>query len=237
MDFLAYLQDYFTGYTVTPEANFKYGGSGTVLLYKKLGGGQNYLDSIVQPVQIIAHTDDINTAYELLATFAQTKSGTMIVEDLEYIRQSYSTPMVLSTFGSSGSNHTSRIMVNGTLIVSTNLSDITKVEIDGFEYFTTIRKLTYATSPDTQPDSLRLGTTNVTGSIITFTVGMENKDNDVCVKARRIRLGSLDIDTEFTITLTFSDNEYEEEYTMKLTSYSVDSSNALSPVTVLTFTR
>ena len=47
--------------------------------------GKNYLDSIIQPVQIIAHTDDINTAYELLATFAQSKSGTMIVQDLEYL--------------------------------------------------------------------------------------------------------------------------------------------------------
>ena len=97
--------------------------------------------------------------------------------------------------------------------------------------------MSYVTIEDTQPDSDRLGETNINSAILQFTVGMENKDNDVCVKARRIREGNLDIDNSFTITLTFSDNDYVEEYTMKMTSYTIDSNNALSPVTVLTFER
>ena len=237
MDYVAYLEEYFTGFTVTSELNFQYGGSGTVFVVKNLGGGQNYLDSLIQPVQIVAHTDDVDAAYTLLSTFAQTKSGTFFIQDLEYIRQAYSTPMVLSSFNGMSPNHTSQIIVNGTLIVSTNLSDISKVEIDDFEYFTVNRKLAYVTKEDTQPDTDRLSDTNISVGMLSFQVSMEHKDNDVCVKARRIREGNLSVDNSFTIKLTFSDNDYVETYTMKLTSYTIDSNNSLSPVVVMTFAR
>jgi len=236
MDYLGYLQDYFDGYTVTEEANFNYKG-GTSFIIKYLGGGQNYLDSVLKPVQIVAQTDDVMAAQLLLATFAQTKSGTMIIKDLEYIRQSYSTPTVLSSFQSAGANHFSQVIVTGTLIISTNLSDITKVEIDGFEYFTTTRSLNYSSVPDTQPDSGRLGTTNINKGILQFICSMENKNNNICVRARRVREGILGIDSSFIIKLTFSDNDIVETYTMKLASYALDSTNLLSPVTTLTFVR
>ena len=237
MDYGAYLEEYFTGYTVSNELNFQYGGSGTIFVYKYLGGGQNYNDSIIQPVQIICHTDDVASAKTLLATFAQVKTGTGFWEDLEYIKQSYSTPMVLSSYNGMGQNHTAQLSILGTLIISSNISDIKTVEIDGFEYFTTLRKLSYKTQLDTQPDSDRLGATNNQIGMLEFIISMENKNNDVCNKARRIREGNLDINNEFSIKLTFTDNDYEETYTMKLTSFTTDSSNNLSPVITMTFTR
>ena len=236
MDYLSYLQDYFEGFTVSSELNFSY-ESGTVFVLKYLGGGQNYIDSFIQPIQITAHTDDVSTAYTLLSGFAQTKSGTTFSQDLEYVRQSFSTPMGLSSFNGMSKNHTSQIIVNGTLIISSNLSDIKTVNIDGFDYFTTQRKLSYVTKEDTQPDTDRLGATNIESGMLQFIVAMENKNNDVCSKARQIREGNLNVDNEFTIKLTFSDNDYEEEYTMKLTSFTIDSDNALSPVIVMTFAR
>jgi len=185
----------------------------------------------------MAYTDDVDSARTLLSTFAESKSGTIFVQDLEYIRQSYSTPVVLSSFNGMTNNHTAQIIINGTLIVSSNLSDIKTVDIDGFEYFTTERKLTYVAKEDTQPDSDRLGETNIDSGMLQFTVAMENKDNDICNKARQIREGNRNVDNSFSIKLTFTDNDYEETYTMKLTSFTIDSNNALSPVIVMTFAR
>jgi hypothetical protein len=237
MDFKAYLEDYFTGYEVTNELNYNYEGDETVFVIKNIGGGQNYLDSVIQPIQILAYTYDVDAAKALLGTFAQTKSGTMFVQNNEYIRQSYSTSFVIGDFASSGANHYSQVVISGTLIVSTNLSDIIKVEIDGFEYFTTGRDISYVTVEDTQPDDNRIGTTNIKQAIVTFICSMENKNNDVCNKISRLRQGKLDIDNAFIIKLTFSDNNRTETYTMKHHNSALKSTNSLSPVTVLTFVK
>jgi len=237
MDYKAYLEEYFVGYDVLNELKLNYDGEDIVFIVKNLGGGQNYLDSVIQPVQIVAHGKDVDTAKTLLATFAQVKSGTMFVQNNEYIRQNYSTPFVIGDNQNSGPNHYSQVVISGTLIVSTNLSDIIKVEIDGFEYFTTGRDISYVTVEDTQPDDNRIGTTNIKQAIVTFICSMENKNNDVCNKISRLRQGKLDIDNSFIIKLTFSDNNRTETYTMKHSSSGVDSTNTLSPVTVFTFVK
>jgi len=237
MNYLSYIQTAFTGYTVTEETNYNYSGSGTVFVIKYLGGGQNYNDSVIQPVQISAYTDDINTARELLSAFAKTYSGTSFWENNEFIKQTYSTPLTLTQFQPLGTNHNGTLIVNGSLIISTNLSDITKVEIDNFSYFTTGRKISCVTVEDTQPDANRIGETNIKQAIVQFVCSMENKNNDVCNKISRLRQGTYDIDNSFTIKLTFSDNNRTETYTMKHHSSVIDSSNALSPVTVITFVR
>ena len=238
MDYKGYLEEYFVGYDVTEELNYEFDGGDTVFVIKNLGGGQNYLDSVIQPVQILAHTHDVKATLTLLSAFALAKSGTMILQDNEYIRQSYSTPIVISSNQTSGPNHYSQVILMGTLIVSTDLSDITNVEIDGFDYFTTSRKLSYVTIGDTQPTgTARVGATNIKNGILQFQCSMENKNNDLSIKARRLRTSTLEVDNAFIIKLTFSDNDYVEEYTMKLDSFTLDSSNALSPVIVFTFIK
>lgn len=237
MDYVAYLKETFDN--VYRELNYNYSGSGTEYVVKYIGGGTNYLDSVIQPVQILAYTDDVKTTYNAMSAFAQSNSGLTFVQDNEYIKENYTTPVVLSSFGSGGANHYTNISLTATLIVSTNLSDIKTVTIDDVEYFTTSRKISYVTVEDTQAKGQddRRGETDITKGILKFVVSMENKNNDLCTKARRIREGNLDINNSFTIKLTFTDNDYVESYTMKLSSMSFDSSNLLSPIITLTFTR
>ena len=237
MDYKAYLESYFTSYTVSEEANFNYTG-GTILIVKYLGGGQNYVDSVIQPVQIVAHTDDVKTTLSALATFAQTNSGTFLIEDNEYIRQLYSTPVVLSTFNPGHQNYASQVILNGTLIISDNIADIKTVKIDDFEYFTTKRDLVYQTLQDTQVNAADyIADTDIKGAMLQFIVSMENKNNDICNKVSRIRQGQLDSNTEFDIDLTFSNNDTVETYPMKLHSATISSDTALSPIITMTFIK
>lgn len=235
MNYLSYLQSIFTAYTVIEETDLNYDGD-TVIVLKYLGGGQQYQDSTIQPIQIIAYTNNVKTMYDYLSSFSSTYSNTQFTQDLEYVRQSFSTPVVLNKLQGIGDNWNSEILLNGTLVISTNLSDIKTVKIDGYEYFTTQRDLVYNTLQDSQPnDDDYIAQTDIKGSLLQFTVSMENKNNNICKKARRIRQGTLDSNTDFTIVLTFTDNDVTETYTMKLHSFTLSSNNAGSPIITMSF--
>ena len=173
-----------------------------------------------------------------MISFAQNYTNVGVWESLEYIKQSYQTPLVITKMQATGIGYSHRIIVNGTLIISDNISDIQTVEIDDFEYETVSRDLTYNTLEDTQrKDDDYISNTDILGSIVQFVVAFENKNNDVCTKASRIRQGILDPNTEFVIKLTFTDNDRVETYTMKLHSAVLNSRNVLTPATTLTFIK
>ena len=238
MDFKSYIEGIFTDYTVSDELKYNYAGEGTHILIKFLGGGGNFKDSQVIPVQLLAYTKDPEGVSSTLRDFAKTYSGTMFNEDLEWVRQFYDTPVVLTSGQGGGIYHYSQVSLLGTLIVSTNISDIKKVEIDGEEYFTTSRKISYVAKTETEPTgNNRIGETDVISSLIEFQCTMENKANAVSSKIRAIREGNISGNTTFEIKLTMTDNDYVETYSMKLTSHTIDSSNATSPVLALTFAR
>lgn len=238
MNYLNYLKSIFSGYTVTEESNYNYNGEDTAIIIKYLGGGTNYLDSQIQPIQIAIYSPDIPSAKTLADSFAKNYTNTSFWNDLEYVMQYYSTPTVLSQYQNSGLYPVNHIIINGTLIISSNVSEIKKVKIDGFEYETTVRKLSYTTLEDSQPKNTSyLNTTNIKGSVLQFTCTMINRNNDICTKARRIRQGTLNKDNAFIILLTYSDNEIEETYSMKLHSYSLDSENTKLPVIAFTFIK
>jgi hypothetical protein len=238
MNYLEYLQGIFTGYEVTEESNYNYNGEDTVIVIKYLGGGANYLDSQIQPVQINIYSPDIPAAKTLADAFARGYTNVSFWDDLEYVMQYYSTPTVLSQFQGGGPYPQNQIVINGTLIISSNVSEIKTVKIDTYSYETTMRKLSYTTLEDSQPkNAVYINSTNIKGSILQFTCTMINRNNDICLKARRIRQGTLDKDTAFTIVLTYSDNDIEETYSMKLHSYSLDSENSKLPVIALTFIK
>jgi hypothetical protein len=238
MNYLSYLQSIFSSYTVTEESNFNYNGEDTVIVVKYLGGGANYIDSKIQPVQISFYTPDIPAAKTLADSFAKTYTNVSFWDDLEYVMQYYSTPVVLTQFQAVGNNANNQIIINGTLIISENVSEIKSVSIDGYSYETTTRKLSYVTTQDSQrKDSEKLNVTNIQRGIIQFNCSMINRNNNICTKARRVRTGVLSIDTTFTIVLTYSDNDITETYSMKLSDYVLDSNNGALPIISLTFVK
>lgn len=235
MDYKTYLEEILTEYTISDELKFAYNGTDTHVLIKNRGGGANYLDSQILPIQLLIHTTDVEEVINTIKTFAMTYSGTVFVQNLEYVRQFYETPVIITNGQGGGPNHYSQISLLGTLIISTNLSDIKTVEIDGNEYFTTTRNLSYSTIPDTQSSSGGIGETDIVNGMNKFVCTLENKNNPLCNKIRAVRRGNVDVNTTFTIKLTYTDNDFVETYTMKLASATVNSENLKSPVLSLEF--
>lgn len=237
MDYKAYIQEKFPDYTVTEELNLKYTGT-TIIVINYLGGGTYFSGSAVQPVQLSVKTENLDEARAALKSFAETYSNIPVIQDNEFIRQSYSTSLVISKMNQVAVSYSHQIIVNGILIVSSNISDIKTVSIDGIEYATTQRDLQYSTVQNNE----RKGddyytTTKITKPLLQFVCSLENKNNQLCTKVGRIRQGTLDNNETFAIILTFTDNDRTESYTMRLANSSFNSSNTTIPSLTLTFMR
>lgn len=240
MSYIDFIKEEFSDYKVVEEVDMDFQITSPTIIYKQMGGGQSYnVDSLFQPIQLILKTTDVSQGLSDLSTFAQAQTNTYVIQDLTYYRQWFATPFNPNNNQQHSNNFVQSIYLSGTLVISTNINDITKVVIDGEEYETADRNLFYKAVADTQPVSQmdRLGKTNITSASTTFTMSMENKENVLCTSAKRIRQGDLSADTEFTIVLTFSQNETTETYTMKMLSATLNTSNTGSPVISFEFGR
>lgn len=235
MDYKSYLESKLTNYTISNELKFNYNGTDTHVLIKQRGGGFNYQDSQILPIQLLVFTYDVEEVIDTLNDFIKDNSATRFVQDLEYVRQYYETPVVISNGQGGGSNHYSQVSLLGTLNVSSNISDIKTVEIDGIKYFTTKRTISYVTVVDTQSNQGQIGETDIKNGMNKFVCELENKNNELCSNVSAIRQGYKNVNTNFTIKLTFTDNDRTETYIMKLASATINSDNSTSPVLALEF--
>ena len=53
MDYKTYLESKLTEYTISNELKFNYNGTDTHVVIKNRGGGQNFLDSQILPIQLL----------------------------------------------------------------------------------------------------------------------------------------------------------------------------------------
>ena len=238
MSYKNYLSNIITWATVTDELNYERHTDEVVLIIKDLAGN-NYRDTVVKTIQLEVHTDDVATTKALLETFAKTYNNTDYTDDFDYVKQFYATPMVMANFNISGNNYSSVIVVSGTLIISSNVSDIKTVIIDGELYETTSRILTYTTVPDNQAVDMNgtINTTQIRNGILRFTCNLVSRGDTLTQKIKNIRRGNIVINTTFTIRLTFTDNDDVETHTMRLDSSTVNSNNSSLPTLSLTFIK
>lgn len=237
MNYKQYLEglSYFSDYVITDEVNYQYNGEGNALIIKYLSG-TNFRDSKIQPIQLSIYTTDLVATKTNLDNFTNALNNSPFYNNTDYIQQIYTTPLLLTPFDPSGNNYTHQFIVSATLLISSNVSEIKQVFIDGVEYETTQRTLAYVAQIDNQRVSTsHLNTTNVTYSSLQFSCQMINKNNTLSNKIRLLRTNQLNIDTSFTIKLVYSDNDYEETYTMKIDNVTINSENQSLPIVSLSF--
>ena len=234
MSYLNYIKGLFPDYQVTDELNFEYGGRHAIVI--KYLNGSNYRESTIQPIQLTIYTTDVPTVKTALDVWTKQYNNTDYLDGFDYVKQFYSTPMVLSTFNTLQDNYTSQILISGTLIISENVSQIKKVVIDGNEYETAERNLHYITVVDTQrQEGEEISKTYIKSAMVKFTCSKVNKGDVLGQKLRNIRRGNLAKNTTFSIQLTFTDNDTVESYTMRLDSQTLNDLNSALPTITLSF--
>lgn len=244
MNYLSYIQslDAFDGYVITDEVNYQYNGVGNALLIKYLAGN-NYKDSKVLPIQLSVFTSDLVATKAMLDDFAKTYNNSPFIFDngdgtTDYVQQIYGTPMLLQNFDATGNNFTHQFVISGTLIISSNVSEIKQVFIDNVEYETTSRNLAFVSQIDNQRvGNSFINATEIQYSMVKFACTMINKNNLLSTKIKSIRQGAISPSTPFVIKFVFSDNNNEETHTMRLENASLQSENQALPILTLSFTK
>lgn len=238
MKYLDYLQSLsISNVTFTEDQNYEY-TSGTDCVIKYLAG-TSYQGSFVQPIQLAIYTDDVQTARETFLAFVQTYTNTSFYDsENNYIRQSYGTPFTLSPLNPLQTNYVTQIIVSGVLIVSTNVSDIKSIQIDGAEIETTDRVLSL-TGVNTlnRIGSASVRTTETNGYSLTLQFTAINKGSELNFKIRQIRKGLLSGNETFAVIITHEDNNDTESYNMKLQSAVLNSSQSGMPTISYVFVK
>jgi len=243
MNYLSYIKTLtpFSNYTVTDELNYQFNGEQTACIVKYLNG-TNYLDSKVQPIQLMIFTKDSQTTKAELETFTKTYNNVPGTYDngdgtVDYFQQIYSTPNMMMAFDPTGNNYSHQYNINLTLLISSNVNDIKQVKIDNVIYETTQRTLAYFAQVDNQRTAnAEINTSQVSYGSVKFNCNLINKNKTLHNKIKSIRTGQISIDTTFTIVLTFTDTT-TETYTMKLDNATLNSENQSLPILALSFTK
>lgn len=238
MNYLDYLQSIFTWATVTNEVNYNSEETDNVIIIKEMPGSV-YRDTVVKPIQLEAHVKDLATAKGLIETFAKAYNNTDFMDEFDYVKQYYGTPMVLGNFNIMGANYSSVIIISGTLIISSNISDIKQILIDGEDYETSNRTVTYTTVVDNQAVDMSgyINASQIRNGVVKVTFTMVSHGDTFTQKLRRIRRGELPINTTFTVRIIHTDNNDVEEYTLRCDSHTINSSNSALPVLSVSFIK
>lgn len=238
MSYLNYLKENIAWAEITNELNYQYAGDLPLIIIRELQGSI-FKDSVVQPIQLEVHTTDTEATRALLLAFTKAYNDTSYNDGFDYVKQFYSTPMVIANFEVVANNFSSRIIVSVTLIISKNVSSIKRVLIDGEEYSTSSRNLVYATVPDNQAVDMSgvLNTTQIRNANLRFTCSMISRADTLGSKIRAIRKGISTINNSFVVKLIHSDNDDVEEHTMKLASHTINDENSLLPILTVEFIK
>lgn len=238
MNYRDYLASLLTWATVTTDVDYQRQTDEHVVIIKDIIG-TNYRDTVVKSILLEVHTTDVVATKSLLETFTSTYNDTSYTDDFDYVRQFYSTPMVLTNFNISAENYSSIINVSGTLIISSNISDIKTVLIDGESYESYKRTVTYSTVVDNQAPNMTgdINESEIRNGVVKISFNLISRGDSITHKLRSIRRGELPINTTFTVGLIYTDNDDVEEYTMRCESHTVDSNNSALPVLTLSFIK
>ena len=209
------------------------------VIIKKLASTLTY-NITTQPVQIltIAEQNQLDITKALLESFVNTYNWTTDLDETTYIKQQYSSPVVLSNFNEVSYGYRSIVYVTGTLYVMEDVVDIDTLEIDGTEY----KPLTFGFSYQMTGNTQAVGTSilaETVKSVATFTVTLSVPllNDDLCNKVRQIMNGTLSGNTNFLFEITFTTGTANIETNMKLINAQLQTAPNTAPSLNLSFMR
>lgn len=207
---------------VVEEINFNYNPEDYEILVviKELTG------SIVGDVKFIplqfniySSANEVNDTLDIFNLFVAKYSNSHTMLGLDYIKQDYSTPVSANNFLQIGHSKRSEIFMGGTLLVTQNISDITKVFINGKEINYTNVVFSYSSQPNaakTTKDNLQK--VMIADGNVQITLSSYSQISPFNTMLSLLRQGKKGLNDSYTLKFEYNDGT-EEEYICKILSY------------------
>ncbi len=209
------------------------------VIIKKLASTLTY-NITTQPVQILAITEQnqLDITKSLLEEFVNTYNWNASLSDETYVKQQYSSPVVLSNFNEVSYGYRSVIYVAGTLYLMEDVVDIDSLTIDGVEY----KPLTFSVAYQMTGNTQAVGTSRIAQTVkniatLTYTLSVPLLDNDLCNKVRAIMNETTSGNVDFSISVVYTSNTYPLTASMKLINAQIITAPNQAPSLNLSFMR
>ena len=227
----------FEDFEITEETNYNMSGDKNSIIIKK-SSGVNTKSGKVVPIEWRMYTSDINSLRETLEKFTKQNNTKQTLIDDKYLQEFYNTDFVSNTFNQIGINYTHEVIMTGTLIISSDISDIVTIKVNGYEIETLTRNLIYSTQQESQKvGNNYLNETEVLRGNLTLNLTLVNKTNNyISTILRSLRQGLMPVNTKFDIEVIFVDGS-TEKYKMSVISSSLNSDNQRLPFVPVSFMK
>ena len=247
MKYIDYIKETLQSYTdkynivVVEEIDNNYNpqDNDILVVYKKLAGAVNGNVKFM-PIQfeIYSANNDVNDTMYLFEKFVDEKSNTSFVLGLDHMKQDYNTPVDMTNFLEVGSGFRAYIYVSGTLMITSNISDVKEVRIDGKPINYTNVSIAYTAQPSTSKKSgENLQNTMLSNANLQIIISGFCNADVFNQQLSLMRQGILSPNTEFNLKLTFTDNDVEEYYTCRVLNYNKQYDITNPPIKSVVFVR
>lgn len=207
---------------VVDEVNFNYNPKDNeiMVVIKELSGSV-VGDVKFTPIQfnVFSAANEVNDTLDILKLFVAKYSNSHTMLGLDYIKQDYSTPIAANNFLQIGNSKRSEIFMGGTLLVTQNISDITKVFINGKEINYTNVVFAYSSQPNaakTTEDNLQK--VMIADGNVQITLSSYSQISPFNTMLSLLRQGRKGLNDIYTLKFEYNDGT-EEEYVCRILSY------------------
>lgn len=207
---------------VVDEINFNYNpADNEILIVIKELSGSIVGDVKFAPIQfnVFSAANEVNDTFAILETFVANYSNSHTMLGLDYVKQDYSTPVVMNNFLQIGHSKRTELFIAGTLLVTKNISDITKVSVNGKEINYTNVVIAYSSQPNaakTTKDNLQK--VMIADANLQITVSSFSQIGPFNTMLSLLRQGKKSPNDTYNIKLEYTDGT-EEEYVCRILSY------------------
>lgn len=188
-------------------------------------------------LEVFSANNEVNDTMEILDQFVARYSNTSFIDELDFYKQDYGTPTDMSNFLAVGSGFRSLLTINGSLMITTNISDIKEVLIDGLPI--NYLNVSFGYNAQANPSKLsgehlqrvRFSDANLQISITCY-CSANNFNNQLSL----LKSNQLSPNKTFKLSLTYVDNERQEEYVCRISSFTSNYDITNPPTQTIVFT-
>lgn len=207
---------------VVDEINFNYNPKDNeILVAIKHLTGSIVGDVKFVPIQfnVYSAANEVNDTLSILDLFVAKYSNSHTMLGLDYIKQDYSTPVDANNFLQIGHTKRAEIFMSGTLLITQNICDVTKVFINGKEINYTSLNITYSAQPNpakTTKDNLQK--VMIADANVQISIGSFSQIGPFNTMLSLLRQGKKTLNDTYTLKLEYNDGT-EENYICRILSY------------------
>lgn len=187
-------------------------------------------------LEIYSTNNEVNYTREILYEFVKAYSNTNFNLGLDYYKQDYSTPIDAGNFNEIAEGFRTRFIVVGSLMITSSISDVDKVYIDGLEMNNTNVAFSYATNGNTRKESgNNLQKNCIENANLTITITMFKNADVFNNKLSDLKLGRRSPNEIHRLKFVYTDNDREEEYTCVIDSFTENHDRTNAPTRSVAF--